>query len=44
VRAGRREIEALIGREAIDFIVKAISRYFLSVKFLLVSTSASPAT
>jgi hypothetical protein len=44
VQAGRQAIEALIGRKAIDITVKAISRYFLSVKFLLISTSAPLAT
>jgi uncharacterized Tic20 family protein len=35
---------AAVGREAINFAVKAILRYFLSVKFLLISTSALLAT
>jgi hypothetical protein len=44
VRAGRRAMGASIGREAIDSAVKAISRYFLGVEFLSISTSAPPAT
>jgi hypothetical protein len=44
VRAGRREIGAAIGREAIDFAVKAISRYFLGIEILSISTSALLAT
>jgi hypothetical protein len=44
VRVGRQAIEALIGRKAINSAVKAILQYFLSVKFLLISTSALLAT